>query len=184
MFTSDNGGLPGGGNPYVGNVPPSPVLSSNLPLRGHKAQLYEGGTRVVAFANWPGKLSPRKVTAPLHVVDWVPTLTGLASYRPKPELKWDGRDAWPLLSGAVEKPEPRTIYVAHRSGHTIHRDGWKLIALANGKRELYHLSTDPYEKTDLAEREPSHLKELEALLAQERKGDIDVVPEDLRGIRE
>ena len=78
VFTSDNGGLPGGKNPYVGTVADSPVLSSNLPLRGHKNTLYEGGVRVSALANWPGRLAPRKLTAPLHAADWMPTLTKLA----------------------------------------------------------------------------------------------------------
>lgn len=180
VFTSDNGGLPGGENPYVGNVPATPVLSSNLPLRGRKGQLYEGGTRVDAFANWPGTLIPRKVTAPLHAVDWMPTLTKLAGYTPKADLKWDGHDIWPILTGAVTAPEPRTVYIAHRSGQAIQREGWKLIAFANGTSELYHLAEDPYETTDLAGREPGRLATLKALLAEMRKGDLDVIPEDLR----
>jgi arylsulfatase A-like enzyme len=184
IFTSDNGGLPGGNNPYVGTVPASPVLSSNLPLRGHKGQLYEGGTRVDAFVNWPGKLTPRKVTAPIHAVDWVPTLTALAGYQAKSELKWDGQNIWPLLSAAVERPRPRTIYIAHRSGHVIQRDGWKLISFVNGKTELYHLADDPYEKSDLAASEPEHLNELKTILAEMRKGDLDVIPADLKEIHD
>jgi len=79
VFTSDNGGTPALGNPYDGNTPPLKVgISSNLPLRGHKAQLYEGGCRVPAFVNWPGVLAPRKVTAPMHAAAWMQTLTNLA----------------------------------------------------------------------------------------------------------
>ena len=103
VFTSDNGGLPGGTNPYVGKVADSPVLSSNLPLRGHKNTLYEGGVRVCAFANWPGRLAPRRVTAPLHAADWMPTLTKLAGWQPPADLQFDGLDVWPLLTGEVEQ---------------------------------------------------------------------------------
>ena len=80
------------------------MLSSNLPLRGQKNTLYEGGVRVSAFANWPGRLAPRKLTAPLHAADWMPTLTKLAGWQPPAELKFDGLDVWPLLTGEVEKP--------------------------------------------------------------------------------
>jgi arylsulfatase A-like enzyme len=179
VFTSDNGGTPGGDNPYVGTVPPTHTLSSNEPLRGHKNQLYEGGTRVAAFVNWPGKLRPRKVTAPLHAVDWTPTLTKLAGYHANRDLKWDGRDVWPILTGAVDKPEPRTIYIPHRSGWAVQREGWKLIAYTDGREELYHLADDPYEKTNLADREPSRLERLKEILTETRKADVDVIPDDL-----
>ena len=66
IFTSDNGGLESGGNPYVGTVAGSPLNSDNNPLRGQKNTLYEGGIRVCAFANWLGKLKPGKFTTPMH----------------------------------------------------------------------------------------------------------------------
>lgn len=182
IFTSDNGGLPGGGNAYISKVPATPVLSSNLPLRGHKGQLYEGGIRVPAFANWPVKLAPRKVTAPLQVVDWMPTLTKLAGYVPSRDLKWDGLDIWPLLTGGVETPASRVIYVPSRGGHAIRSGHWKLIAPAKGKAELYDLSRDPYEKTNLADSEPNRVDELQGLLKQIQRNDRTTLPDDLKGI--
>lgn len=183
VFTSDNGGLPGGKNPYVGNVADSPVLSSNLPLRGHKNTLYEGGVRVSAFANWPGRLAPRKLTAPLHAADWMPTLTKLAGWQPPAELPFDGLDVWPLLTGAVEQPAPRTIYIPHPSGAVVLRDGWKLIARKATKKggpavELYNVTDDPFEKQDRAAAEPQRVKELQALLAALRAGDLQEMPKD------
>jgi arylsulfatase A-like enzyme len=187
IFTSDNGGLPGGKNPYVGKVKDSPLLSSNLPLRGHKNTLYEGGVRVSAFANWPGRLAPRKLVAPLHVADWMPTITKLAGWTPPSDLKFDGLDIWPLLTGAVAKPEPRTIYIPHPSGAIVLRDGWKLIARKGGNAkkkkaataasvELYNLNTDPYETKELATAEPQRVQALQAILAELRKGDLDKMP--------
>ena len=189
IFTSDNGGLPGGKNPYVGKVPDSPVLSSNLPLRGHKNTLYEGGVRVSAFVNWPGRLKPGKLSAPLHAADWMPTLTKLAGWTPPADLKFDGLDIWPLLTGVVTKPEPRTIYIPHPSGAIVLRDGWKLIARKGGNAkkkkaatagsvELYNVTTDPCEEHDLVASEPQRVKELQALLTELRRGDLDKMPPD------
>lgn len=182
IFTSDNGGLPGGKNPYVGQVADSPILSSNLPLRGHKNTLYEGGVRVSAFANWPGHLAPRKLSAPLHAADWMPTLTKLAGWPPPATLPFDGIDAWPLLSGETTEPEPRTIYIPHPSGSIVQRDGWKLIVRKPGKKqpggvELFNLNTDPFEEHDLAAAEPARLKELQHLLDALRAGDLQEIPE-------
>ena len=55
-------------------------LVNRVMLRGQKATLYEGGTRVCAFANWPAKLKPRKHIAPMHAVDWFPTIAAIAIY--------------------------------------------------------------------------------------------------------
>jgi arylsulfatase A-like enzyme len=124
------------------------------------------------------------VTAPLHAVDWTPTLSKLGGFSPQRDLKWDGQDVWPILTGEIDKPEPRTIYIAYRSGWVIQRGGWKLIAYADGRRELYHLTDDPYEKINLADSEPSRVELLQKVLAETRKADVDVIPEDLRSIQE
>ena len=61
LFSSDNGG-------------PSPgKVTMNTPLRAGKGTTYEGGIRVCAFANWPGRIPVASVKEPIHVVDWYPT---------------------------------------------------------------------------------------------------------------
>jgi arylsulfatase A-like enzyme len=183
VFHSDNGGLLQGGNAYLSKVAGSPVLSSNLPLRGQKAELYEGGVRVCALVNWPGKLSPRKVEAPLHAVDWMPTLTRLAGYRSETALHWDGRDIWPLLTGEQIRAEPRTIYIPARHGSALIFGEWKLISYKASKApELFNLATDPYEKQDLASGNADRLKDLQARLAEVRRGDLAELPPDLKGV--
>ena len=183
VFHSDNGGLPGGGNPYISKVPPTPVLSSNLPLRGHKGQLYEGGIRVVALADWPGRLAPRKVTAPMHAVDWMPTLTRLAGYVPTGDLEWDGRDMWPVLSGKLDKPPSRTIYIPYRNSSALRDGDWKLIAPKRGRCELFNLAEDPYEKDNLASKQPERVARLRGLLEKMGQDDPTEIPQDLEGIK-
>jgi arylsulfatase A-like enzyme len=180
IFTSDNGGLHAGGNPYVSKVAGTPVLSDNAPLRGQKGQLYEGGIRVPAFVNWPAKLSPRKVTAVMHAVDWMPTITKLAGCTIDGEPKWDGRDMWPILSGKQASAEPRTIYWAYNNNAALRDGDWKLIARGNGERELYNLAEDPSEKHDLAKAEPVRLAGSLEKMAMAREGDHRETPEDAK----
>ena len=78
--------------------------ASNTPLHGKKGDVYEGGIRTPGIAYWPGRLSAGTVNAPLHVVDWMPTLCGLAGYVAKDDLKWDGMNVWPVVSGEVKSP--------------------------------------------------------------------------------
>jgi arylsulfatase A-like enzyme len=174
VFCSDNGSFPGWRprGRYPGEHRAMPVLGSNRPLRGYKSQLYEGGIRVPAFANWPGTLAPRKVTAPVHIVDWMPTLTHLAGYQAEQDLKWDGRDIWPLLTGEVTKPGPRTLYWKFVRGRSAIRHGdWKLIVRKGKGDELFDLAADPNEKQNLAKTHPDRVARLKELLEREAARD-------------
>jgi len=183
VFTSDNGGLEKGGNAYVGDVPPTPALSSNLPLRGFKNQLYEGGIRVPAFVNWPAWLKARKLEAPLHVADWTPTLTSLVGWKKPEGQQFDGQNVWPLITGEQQQPASRAIYIPHPSGSVLLRDGWKLIARkADPKPELFNVAQDPFEKVNLHDKEPGKVAELRKELEQIAAGDLKEVPADLKGI--
>lgn len=192
VFTSDNGGKTKGGNPYVGNVAATPALSSNDPLRGEKGGLFEGGIRVPAFAHWKGKLTPRKVSAPMHVADWMPTLTKLVGWLPKEETKFDGQDIWPLVTGAEKKPEPRTIYIPMPKQKALLHGDWKLIAYDVDKipagtdtpLHLFNLAKDPNETTNVTKQEPERTAEMLKRLAEVRKGDITELPADLRNIKD
>lgn len=184
VFTSDNGGIESLKNAYAGNVGHSPLNSENDPLRGQKGTLYEGGIRVCAFANWPGKLAPRKSTTPMHVADWLPTLAALVGYGPKTDPEWDGINQWPALVGGSASAEPRTIYIATKRGHAIRHGDWKLIQPTRGAPELFDVASDPYEKNDLGQAEPERVAELQKLLATQRARDVTELPADLVGIPE
>ena len=78
VFMSDNGGNRRA--MFSGDVDVSKLKlpADNGPYRGGKGMLYEGGTRVAALANWPGRIKPGEVKEMMHVVDMFPTLAGLA----------------------------------------------------------------------------------------------------------
>ncbi|MGH7959206.1 MAG: arylsulfatase B [Opitutaceae bacterium] len=174
VFTSDNGATPNVRNDdtqYPGTYPPGPAGGSNLPLRGKKTELWEGGIRVPAFVYWPAKLKPAKFTAPVHAADWMPTLCAIAGWQAPQDLRWDGRNVWPSLTG--ERPvAPRALYWAGTGFRSrAVRDGdWKLIVqeqATDGKAAaLFDLAADPNETTDLAAQQPERVAALKALLAK------------------
>jgi arylsulfatase A-like enzyme len=185
LFFSDNG-APRSWKPqglYPGTYPASPVLGSNAPLRGLKGQTYEGGIRTPAFINWRGTLRPGKVTAPLHAIDWMPTLTKLVGYRPDRDLQWDGTDMWPILTGAEEAPAPRTLYWPFVGERWAIRYGdWKLLSRGEDQvPELYNLADDPYEKQDLAAEAPDKVAKLQQRLAEVQELDSAERPADEAG---
>jgi arylsulfatase A-like enzyme len=182
IFTSDNGGIESLTNAYVGKVPDSPLNSENDPLRAGKNTLYEGGTRVAAFANWPGKLAPQKFTTPMHAVDWLPTIASLAGYVPEQDLKWDGINQWGALTGQAKSSTPRTIYIAMRKGHSLRQGDWKLIVTGQGVEQLFNIAADPYEKKDLVKEQPERVAELKKLLEVQQALDNPKLPEDLKGV--
>ncbi|MGQ9562926.1 MAG: sulfatase-like hydrolase/transferase [Thermogutta sp.] len=182
VFTSDNGGTTARNDdpqyPPDGYVP-GRAAGNNLPLKGAKGTVYEGGIRVPTVVRYPGVLKPGKYSSPIHITDWMPTFCGLAGYQPPPSIKWDGQNIWPFLLGTRESP-PRTIYTVgpnFRSMALLDGD-WKLIVHASTNEaaervELYHLSVDPNEENNLAEKLPEKVNELKAKLKAASAADRD-----------
>jgi arylsulfatase A-like enzyme len=171
LFSSDNGG------PAPGQV------TSNGPLRGAKATLYEGGVRVPAFATWEGHIKPGSIVgAPLHIVDWYPTLLKLAGASLDQPLALDGRDAWGAIVQGGPSPHGEILINATPQAGAIRVGDWKLIVRAPGSRpgddvhavesvarpneagvgtvELFNVTEDPYEQQDLASSKPEKVAEL------------------------
>jgi arylsulfatase A-like enzyme len=190
IFTSDNGGstAENAGQAYPpDDYPKGKIPGNNAPLRGIKGDLYEGGIRAATIAHWPGKLKPGQCTAPAQIVDWMPTFCALAGVTPPQNLKWDGMNLWPVMTGQTT-PSSRTLYwVAPGFRSRAVRDGdWKLIAYAAGKQadakparvELFDLARDPNETSDLAKQLPDKVAEMQKKLAQISQADRDAVAND------
>jgi arylsulfatase A-like enzyme len=180
VWTNDNGG------PAPGRV------TSNGPLRAGKGTLYEGGVRVSCCVVWAGHIKPGTVVnEPLHMVDWYPTLLGLAGVSTEQRLPLDGMDAWETISQGKPSPHNEIIHNSTPENGAIRMGDWKLVlngqkteteegaeqpaAPAGGKRaarrqgardgeriELFNIKEDPYEKKDLAGENAQKVKELRA----------------------
>jgi len=184
IFTSDNGGIHVA---YKGHQYPAPDVplkagfSRNTPLRGGKGELFEGGIRVPAFVSWPAKLKPRKVTAPMHAVDWMPTVAAVVGFKPEGNPQWDGQNVWPLLSGDAAASEPREFYWVWGVGRFwegLRRGDWKIIRDNRTAKDgasaawmLFNLAEDPLEKTDHASTKPDIVAELAARFAAHQTKD-------------
>ena len=176
IFVSDNGGQKSwhSSQQYKGRYADKPhtVLGRNNPLRGWKGEVYEGGIRVPALASWPGVLKKGKVKSPIHIVDWMPTLCGLAGYSAEQDLNWDGQSIWPVVCGKEHKSAVRMLYWKTPNAFALRRGNWKLVLRNNGKdTELYNLADDPYEKQDIAQQHSQLVNDMKELLARHTEDD-------------
>jgi arylsulfatase A-like enzyme len=138
VFSSDNGA----GEDLGG---------SNSPLRGWKADVWEGGHRVPAILRWPG-VFPAATTSTQFVshLDWLPTLAAAAGLPTGVTAKLDGVDRLEALTtGAAGRPRG---HVVQRAAKVAVLDGdWKLVReTAVGDFQLFDVYSDPAETADVA----------------------------------
>jgi arylsulfatase A-like enzyme len=161
VFHSDNGGLR---DPEFAGEEPAWPASDNGPYRGGKGTLYEGGTRVVALANWPGHIEAGStVDQPMHAVDLYPTFVGLAGVRSDEGKPLDGVDVWAAISQGKPSPRTEVVYDLEPSAAGIRQGDWKLVwhAALPWAAELFNIAEDPYEKADLAAKHPDKVAALQ-----------------------
>ena len=176
-YCSDNGGL---------TIDPDAVGN----LRGHKGSMFEGGIRVPLIVRWPGKTAPSSICkTPVWSPDLFPTFARVAETE-APSAR-DGVSLEPLFGkrdlSAQDRaivwhfphyhPETRYLQRIDEIGvddgetsktkpHSAIRVGdWKLLHFhEDGRNELYNLSADLTESTDLASRHPVKTCELRSRL--------------------
>jgi arylsulfatase A-like enzyme len=164
VFHSDNGGPRSA--KFTGEVDTSKgtIPADHGPYRDGKAMLYEGGTRVVSLANWPGRIkSGTVVDQPIHVVDMYPTLTGLAGAPLGKNKPLDGMDVWPVVSEGKPSPRDEVVYDIEPFRGAVRKGDWKLVwrAVLPTKLEIFNLAQDPAETTNLADQQPDKVRELQ-----------------------
>ncbi|MDB4459172.1 sulfatase [bacterium] len=176
IFTSDNG-------PWLSYGDHS---GRAKPLREGKGTVWEGGVREPMIMRWPGVLPAGKVQdTPAMNIDILPTIADLIGAE-LPKHQIDGKNIWPLITcqtGAKNPQEAYYFYYKQNELQAVLSGKWKLIlphrfrtlagnpggkggipvkySNTDSALELYNLSDDIGEKTDLASRYPEVVKRLQ-----------------------
>lgn len=193
VFLSDNGGnmydgvseTAADGSRYV------TAPTSNAPLRGGKATMFEGGIRVPCVVVWPGVTKPgTRSEAMVQSTDFYPTLLNALNIPIPKNHKVDGSNIKPALVGAKYERKPMFTYFPHSPGVpdwlpaaiAVHVGDWKLIRLFyqgdNGAHGymLYNIKNDISESNNLAAKNPAKVKELDKLIEAHLKEAKTVIP--------
>jgi arylsulfatase A len=159
--------------------------ATRKPLRGAKADLYEGGVRVPLIYRWPGRIVAGERSGPVIGTDLFPTLLEFCGVPIPPAL--DGQS----LKATLENPSrpvperdefcwhyPHYHHLGLAPSGAIRAGNWKLIewfertiggATDGPPYELYDLGSDPTESCNLAEREPARCADLARRLREWRR---------------
>jgi arylsulfatase A-like enzyme len=179
IFFSDNGGMAGAnfGRPHRvirDDQQDLAYSTSNLPLRGAKGWLYEGGIRVPLIVRWP-ELGRKGTVCEVPVVstDFYPSILELAGLPSLPEQHVDGVSLAPLLRGETGL-DRKAIYwhFPHYSNHGLQSPGgavrvgdYKLLEyFENDTVQLFNLRDDIGEQNDLSKVQPDRVVEMRAVL--------------------
>lgn len=150
FFTSDNGGYGG--------------KTTNLPLRGAKSQVYEGGIRVPFIVYWQGKIKPGSINlTPVIGYDIFPTTMDVVGVDIGSLSDIDGTSLVPLLTGSGNLSRNALYwYFPHfqpgnPAASAIRKGDYKLIEFFDSRTprlELYNLKNDLGEKNNLIKQAP------------------------------
>jgi arylsulfatase A-like enzyme len=180
VFFSDNGGMSAAnfGNPdrMVGKKQLDAAYStSNLPLRGGKGWLYEGGIRVPMIVRYPAaKVAGRVCDTPVISNDLYPTILELAKLPTRPKQHYDGVSLAGLIKDTSSSFERPALYwhFPHYSNHgmqspcaAVRAGDYKLIEyFEHNTIQLFNIKVDIGEQHDIAAVEPCKADELRGML--------------------
>ncbi|GAB3103723.1 sulfatase-like hydrolase/transferase [Aestuariicella hydrocarbonica] len=158
LFFSDNGAsrvfTQGGGN--------------NAPLRGGKAETYEGGIRVVSMVRWPEQIKAgQRLDQVMTVMDVFPTLAAAAAIEPNNVMQFDGINMWPAIQKGESINRDGLIFFGSEIPNygsfnfTAFDEQWKLVQWVEQdlteiriRNELFNIQRDPFEEHNLVDQYP------------------------------
>jgi arylsulfatase A len=173
VFTSDNG-------PWA-EMPPRMLVNDDVratdagsagPLRGSKASTWEGGVRVPFIARWPERIpAGRSLVGMASTLDLFATVARATGTALPGDLVLDGYDLLPMLRDGASSPRSEFAYFNDGRLEAVRNARWKLrvVPAAAGQPappQLFDLIADPYERFDVALKNPEVVAALRERLAR------------------
>ena len=149
--------------------------ATNGVYRDGKGYAYEGGHRIPFIARWPGRIDEGTSSdCTINLTDLFATAAEIVGGKLPVDAAEDSISLLPVLRGKKKRIAEREAVLILGNGKdtaiAVCTGQWKLI-VRYGKdeakgHELYDLSTDPGELTNLADKKPELAKKLAAILEQ------------------
>ncbi len=131
-------------------------------MKGRKGSTDEGGVRVPLLVRWPGRIQAGlRVAQIAAAIDLLPTLADLAGIPIRAEKPLDGVSLKPLLVGGDEPWPERHIFAYWRGRASIRTQQYRL----DQEGQLFDLTADPGQRTDVAADHPEVTATLKTELA-------------------
>ena len=154
IFLTDHGGDP----TYGG---------SNLPLRGDKATLFEGGIKVPCVMRWPGRIKAgTESDAMVWSIDLFPTFARMAGVDTG-RMKLDGRELFPVFDSDADWQD-RTLFwelgahaeLKRKPWMALRQGDWKYLVTPRDGEFLFNIANDPNEKKNLVAHETDRFQRM------------------------
>ena len=181
IFTSDNG-------PHEEGGADPEYFNHDGKFRGLKRSTHEGGIRIPFIIRWPGHVRAGSTNdQPFAFYDLMPTfceMAGIADYenryrRPQPTTQiegtfpitvsrpdyFDGISMVPTFTGQGTQAQHDHLYWEFHETDmlAVRRGTWKLV-VTHGRCQLYDLTADPHEDSDVAAQHPDVVRQLVACI--------------------
>jgi len=183
IFTSDNG-------PWLSY---GDHAGSAAPLREGKGTMFDGGCREPTVMWWPDTIpAATECSEPAMTIDVLPTVAQLIGAE-LPEHEIDGKNILPLMQGEADAKSPHEAYFFYYGNElqAVRMGKWKLhfphgyrtLAGREGGTggipakysqdriglELFDLESDVSESTNIADKHPEVVKQIQKLADQKRE---------------
>lgn len=160
FFLSDNGGKPKGNFSY------------NLPLRGEKGQLYEGGIHIPYIVQWKNNF-PKNIVydKPVSSLDIMPTIMKAVGLTINKNWNIDGMDMTSVIKRGNYGQLHTGLFWRQGKHFAARNKEWKIVKMGDNI-ELFNLINDPYETTDLSKKNPEEKIKLLAAYIQWNSNNI------------
>lgn len=164
------------------------------PFRGMKGDAFEGGHRIPFIVRWPGKVKASSVSnATTTLANLMATCADIVSNKDAAFVTEDSYSILPVLLGKTRQvaQQPAVIHSSSVGYYAIRKGDWKLIlGLGSGgfteprqikptvgkpEGQLYNLSADVAETSDVYAQYPEKVKELTALLEQIKQSKVKIL---------